>query len=95
MKLSPGVVERVGRWVVVDGKVSGDDICKQIEWLTTHYLRKLATSEQSGGWETLFQDPDDGRFWERTYTQGELHGGGPPTLVVLTGPQARTKYRFG
>jgi len=94
MKLPSNAAQVLGRWVLVDGKVSGDEACRQIEWLTTHHLRKLAISEQSGAWETLFQDPDDDRFWEQTYPQGEMHGGGPPRLMVLTLSQARSKYRF-
>jgi len=41
---------------------------------------------------TLYRDPDDGRYWERTYPQSELHGGGPPELRVLATEDARQKY---
>jgi hypothetical protein len=39
--------------------------------LTRQHLRQIAVSEGSGGWETLFQDPNDGRYWERTFPQSE------------------------
>jgi len=85
----------VGKWIVVDGKARADATCERIEWLTTHHLRKVASSKQWGDWETLFQDPDDGRFWERTFPQGESQGGGPPRLTVLNAEQARAKYPLG
>jgi hypothetical protein len=50
------------------------------EWLTSHHLRKITTSKQSGGRETLFQDPDDGRHREQTYPQSQMQGAGPPAL---------------
>jgi hypothetical protein len=95
MKLSPSEVELTGKWITVDGKVRGDATCERIEWLTTHHLRKVAVSKKWGGWETLFQDPDDGRYWERTYPQSELQGGGPPRLTMLSAEQARQKYEIG
>jgi hypothetical protein len=64
------------------------------EWLTSERLRKMALSKKYGAWETLFEDPDDGRLWERTYPQGEMHGGGPPALRVISVDEARAKYDF-
>ena len=46
----------------MDDRVGADETCEQIQWLTAHHLRKVATSKQWGDCETLFQDPDDGRF---------------------------------
>jgi len=94
MKLQPSEVELVGNWVVVSGRLQRDATCERIEQLTAHYLRRVTDSKQGGGWETLFQDPDDGRFWERTYPQGEMHGGGPPRLSVLRPEEARGKYQI-
>ena len=37
-----------------------------------------------GGWETLYRDPDDGRFWKLTFPKGHLHGGGPPALILVS-----------
>ena len=48
-----------------------------------------------GAWETLFRDPDDGRYWERVYPQGDLHGGGPPQLQVIDEAEAKRKYGIG
>lgn len=95
MKLKPDERELIGQWVLVDGKVRRDAVCERIEWLIAHQLKEIAISKQWGAWETLFQDPDDGRFWERTYLQGSSHGGGPPSLRVLSPDQARVKYQIG
>jgi hypothetical protein len=92
MKLNPSEVELVGKWVVANNQVRGDATCERIQWLMTHHLKKIANYKESGGWETLFQDPDDGRFWERTYPQSEMHGGGPPALKCLSKDQAKAKY---
>jgi hypothetical protein len=57
-----------------------------------HRLENIADSAISGAWETLYRDPSDGRYWERTYPSGELHGGGPPALRCMTADEARRKY---
>ena len=69
-----------------------DVTCERIKWLINNYLRKVADSPQWGAWETLYQDPADGRYWERTYPQSELHGGGPPQLRCLALNEAKQKY---
>jgi hypothetical protein len=68
MKLRPTETELIGRWEMADGRVRADATCERIEWLTSSYLEKIAAS--GGGWETLFRDPDDGRY------------GNPPILRV-------------
>ncbi len=94
MKIGPSESDIVGNWIVTEGRVHGDAACQRIEWPTEHHLRKVAVSPQSGGWETLFQDPEDGRFWERTYPRGEMQGGGPPRLTRVSIEKAREKYRL-
>ncbi len=94
MKLRSSEVELVGKWVAVNNQVRGDETCERIQWLTAHHLRSVATSQPSGGWDTLFQDPDDGRFWERTYPQSEMQGGGPPRLSLLSREKAQAKYQL-
>ena len=34
----------------------------------------------SGGWLSLYRHRDSGEFWELSYPQGEMHGGGPRML---------------
>jgi hypothetical protein len=94
MNLRPDETELVGEWLF-DGKTArSDDVSARIKYLTTHVLQKLAVSRLYGAWETLFRDPSDGRLWERTYPQGERHGGGPPKLLVISDADARVKYDF-
>lgn len=85
-------VEIVGNWIEVDGRCVGDDACERVHHLTQDLLEKIGQSPESGGWETLYRDPSDGRFWERTYLQGHMHGGGPPSLLNLSENEARKKY---
>ena len=92
MKLRPDEKILTGRWLF-DGRMNrGDFVCERIEWLTRHELLRVANSLQWGDWEVLYVDPSDGRYWELTYPQGELQGGGPPQLQELSAADARSKY---
>jgi hypothetical protein len=51
----------------------------------------VAVGPESGARETLYRAPDDGRYWEWTYPQSEMHGGGPPQLKYLTYQEASKK----
>jgi Immunity protein 27 len=88
MRLRPEETDLLGKWEVVGGNVIADTTSQRIRVLTTRYLEKVA----GGGWETLYRDPDDGRYWELTYPHGEMHGGGPPRLTYLSHEQAKAKY---
>lgn len=55
-------------------------IWDRIKWLTGQVL-VLVGIEKKGGWEKLYRDPNDGRYWLLTYPFGELQGGGPPELI--------------
>jgi hypothetical protein len=90
MKLTPTETELIGGWEMVVGRVRADGTCERIEWLVRSYLEKIASSN----WETLFRDPVDGRYWERTYPMSEMHGGGPPSLFALSAEKAQAKYEF-
>jgi len=92
VKLLPQETELIGKWVEQGQEVRRDTTCERIERLIADHLKQIAVSEQWGAWETLFQDPDDGRYWERTYPQGELQGGGPPQLRCLSADEAKRKY---
>ena len=94
MKMTATETELIGKWERVDGRVRADATCERIECLTSNYLEEIAVSKGWGGWETLFRDPDDGRYWERTYPHGEMQGGGPPSLFTLSAEKAHAKYEF-
>jgi immunity protein 27 of polymorphic toxin system len=90
MKLKPNETDLLGKFLIVDGTVIGDTTTERIEVLVKELLGKIAVD--ATGWETLYRDPSDGRYWELTYPQGEMHGGGPPRLTYLSDDQARAKY---
>jgi hypothetical protein len=92
MKISPDETELVGRWIIEDRKVRRDPTCERIEQLIETHLKQIAISKEWGAWEMLFQDPDDGRYWERTYPEGDTHGGGPPSLICVSAGEAKRKY---
>ena len=94
MKLRPNEYVLTGSWIHKNSTVQEDDVCKRIEWLVNTDLKKIASSPQWGDWETLFQDPSDGRYWERTYPHGDLQGGGPSQLQVMSTDEARAKYQI-
>jgi hypothetical protein len=79
-----------GRWIVCDGRTTADDVCQRIVALTKSHLVQVAKDES--GWNLLYRDPKDGRLWELSYPQGELHGGGPPQLEHVTKAQAKRKF---
>lgn len=90
MRLDPNETDLQGKWILAKGKRVGDEVTQRIQHLVRDHLKKVA-SDQSG-WNALYQDPGDGRFWELTYPLGEGNGGGPPRLSVLTYEQATRKY---
>jgi hypothetical protein len=93
--LQLGERDLMGAWVPGGGReLEADETAKRIEWLTSMVLEKGADCPRSGGWESLFRDPTDGRLWELTYPQGEMHGGGPPRLTNISETDARKKYQW-
>ena len=84
-----------GGWIFDGTTNRADPVCERIHWLTAHYLKKLAISPQWGDWEVIYLDPADGRYWELTYPEGELQGGGPPQLKTLPSDEAQQKYGLG
>lgn len=86
----PSEQEIRGKWIFQQGAVLADDNCQRIELLITEHLQKLGSD--ASGWDQLFLDPDDGRYWELTYPDSEQHGGGAPLLKCITENEARAKY---
>jgi hypothetical protein len=82
--------EIIGNWIFRDGRMIGDERCERVHRLTKDYLVKIGSD--STGWDTLFRDPRDNRFWERIYLQSYMHGGGPPSLRCISEAEAATKY---
>jgi hypothetical protein len=53
-------------------------------------MQKLGNDQS--GWDALYADPVTGKFWELTYPQSHLHGGGPRQLSEISSSAARVKY---
>lgn len=91
MKLMPDEIELRASWVL-DTSMKNDEVGERIENLISNYL--IEVSEDESGWEKLYQDPEDKRYWELTYPESEAHGGGAPLLRNLLEPEAKKKYQF-
>jgi len=89
-KLASHEQNLIGNWQTNGAQIIADPVCEKIEWLVGNHLVLLGAD--STGWDELYRDPDDGRLWELTWPQSELHGGGPPRLTYLTLQTARDKY---
>lgn len=88
-----GETKIVGKWIVVKGKVVGDANCKKIEKImSSNILEKMAHTD--GGWTTLYRDKTDGHYWEKTYLESHMHGGGPPTLICISEEEVKRKFKI-
>lgn len=81
-----------GSWFSQNGQIRADDVSRRIEYLTQNTLKKITMSDD--GWDILYLDPMDGRYWELVYTESSSHGGGAPTLTHLSNSEASKKYVF-
>jgi len=91
-KIRPDEQKITGEWIEIEDGVSKDEICNRIEYLSENYLEKVAVDETS--WEILSRDPNDGRFWVKSFPQNEMHGGGPPELQVIEAAEAQKKFSY-
>lgn len=82
-----------GGWKLSGGKsMEADSVSKRIEWLITKYL--IEVGEDESGWNKLYQDPEDNRYWELTYLESQTHGGGAPQLENIAPQEAAKKYNM-
>lgn len=91
-ELSPDETLIEGQWLFDGKEVTGDEACERIKWLVENILEELAVSKQYGAWETLYKDQKDNRKWVHYYPQGEMQGGGPPALKVISHEEAHEKF---
>lgn len=92
MKIEKNETKIVGRWIFDGSQMLADEICKRIDWLRSNYLRLISTDES--GWFKLYQDPQDKRYWQLDFEHGEMQGGGPPSLILLSEIDATEKYNI-
>ncbi len=90
VSISPEETLIVGAWQMVDGTMVPDSELLRIRTLVSTELEHVAAS--SSGWEMLYRDPRDGRYWEKFYPNSEMHGGGPESLRVLDDKTIQQKY---
>lgn len=81
-----------GHWIFKNGVIVADDTSKRIAYLTQNVLKQIATSDD--GWDKLFLDEIDSRYWELFYMDSELHGAGAPTLQCISKFDVVKKYRL-
>lgn len=93
-KLLPHEKELVGGAIKTEGGIDADAVSQRIIWLISEVLKIVGIEKDSGGWETLYRDPADGRYWLLWYPQGEYHGGGSPALknLVLTAEEVAGRF---
>jgi hypothetical protein len=89
-RLLPTEHELIGGEETIEGEVVDDSVSRRIEGLVATVLRRIGSS--ADGWNTLYLDPEDGRFWEYSYPQSHMHGGGPPALKCLSNEEVRSRY---
>ena len=93
-KISPEETRLLGS-AMRDGKLLVDrEACRRIDWLASAVLEHRGVGKESGGWERLYRDPADGRYWSLTYPHGEMQGGGPPALTHLELTEAEIKEKY-
>lgn len=92
MSILKSETKLLGQWFVENGNMKKDATTLRIESLVETYLKLVMKT--SSGWDALFKDPNDGRYWELTFPFSEMQGGGPPCLTVISPEEAKRKYSF-
>lgn len=90
--IHPDETQIVGRWLMKDGQLTADQQALRIQQLINSYLIKVSRSVD--GWTVLYRDPNDNRYWELTYPDSATHGGGAPSLSVISVELAKARYDF-
>lgn len=90
MNIKDNEFKLIGNWVFEENKLVEDETTKRINYLINNSLIKIATDKS--GWNVLYQDKDDCRYWELIYTSSELQGGGAPSLINISDEFAKNKY---
>jgi len=80
----PAESKLVGGWELVSGQMQADATTKRIELAIQDDLELIKRMN----WMNLYQDPETGLYWLQEYFQGEMHGGGPPSLRLISPTEA-------
>jgi hypothetical protein len=91
-KLTSEEKKLLGGKVSKNGNPMDDTTSMRITWLIHNNLKKI--TQDPSGWFVLYQDANDNRYWELSYPQSELHGGGMPMLTNISSEDAHSKYHL-
>ncbi|WP_082434612.1 Imm27 family immunity protein [Devosia sp. A16] len=69
------------KWIVDGTHVIASGDAGAIDELLANSLEEVASND--GGWRRLYRHRTGGHFWELSYPNSELQGGGPRRLVQL------------
>jgi hypothetical protein len=75
-------------WEFRDGRVHAVGDARDIEDL----LRTKLVEVRKGNWAILYRHKETGEFWDLTFPQGEMQGGGPRRLRVVSDPSNWVPY---
>jgi len=90
LSLGRDETELIGSWILENGAMIEDEVSLRIRSLIESGLQRIATSKD--GWEVLYKDVSDGRYWELTYPHGDMQGGGPIALILADRSMLAEKY---
>ena len=68
----------------------GDEIERQIWDMVRNRLNRLG--ERDGGWAMLYHDSSADIYWELSFPQSEMHGGGPARLAPIRSDEIPARY---
>ena len=92
LEIESNETKLIGEIIYGNGKITYNETAARINKLIKNYLVKIATDKD--GWEILYQDPKDKRYWEMVFPQSELQGGGAPLLVNISEEIAMLKFNI-
>ncbi len=90
LSLAPDESPLLSTWLYRKEKVLPDANGQRIQELLAQQLQYVAATES--GWARLYQNPDDGCYWELSFPQSHLPGGGPPALTYLLPEEVGVRY---
>ncbi|WP_294736641.1 Imm27 family immunity protein [uncultured Flavobacterium sp.] len=92
MEIQSNETELIGGVIYTEVEMIYNETVTRINKLVKNYLVKIGTDKT--GWEILYQDPKDKRYWGMVFPQGDLQGGGVPSLVNISEEIAMLKFNI-
>lgn len=68
-------------WISEDGKMIARGDAAAIDDMLATKLEKV--SSNASGWLVVYRHRETSQFWELSYPQSEMHGGGPRRLRLM------------